>query len=96
MNKVELQFAYKAFKRGGIRMYSKQDAIQFVEECRQHGIPILGIDGFYIDQKTTQPSMDNSIDLSIRIPTGDIYDISIEFLKLRDDDLWFEIVCGVT
>lgn len=94
MNKVERLFLSKSINRGGIYLYSKEDALRFVEECRKQDMPVLGIDSFYITDDTIQPSMDNSIDFSIRSFEKGIFDEAIQFLRQRGDDLHFEIVCA--
>jgi hypothetical protein len=93
MNKVEILFANKAINRAGIFLYSKEDALQFVNACRETSTMILGIDAFFITHNTTEPSMENSIDFSKHSFTKDIYDEAIRFLTMRDDRLFFEIVC---
>jgi len=64
MNKVEKMFLEKGVKRGGILLYSKKDALEFVGACKDHEIGLLGIDGFFISETTTQPSMEDSVDYS--------------------------------
>ena len=50
--------------------------------------------GFIIDEKTTQPSQDNSIDFSKCAFNESIYEKAINFLEGRDKSLYFEIVCS--
>lgn len=52
---------------------------------------MLSIDAFFLTTTTTQPSMDNSVDYSMRPFNKEIYDIAINFLEKRDDQLYFEI-----
>jgi hypothetical protein len=94
MNKVEALFKDKAVVRGGIYLFTKEYAKQFVLECKKQGIIVLGIDGFFIDEKTTQPSQDNSIDFSTDPFNEGIYEKTINFLEARDENLYFEIVCS--
>lgn len=94
MNKVEILFANRAIKRGGILLFSKEDTFQFINACKEMNTAILGIDGFFLTSNTTQPSMENSINFSDRTFTKDIYDEAIEFLTMRDDRMFFEIVCS--
>lgn len=94
MNKVEKMFLSKAINRGGIYLYSKGNALQFVEECKRQDMAVLGIDSFYLTDSTIQPSLDNSIDFSTRSFEKRIFDEAIQFLKQRGDDLYFEIVCA--
>ncbi len=94
MNKAEILFIDKAIKRRGTLMYSKKDALRFVTECLKQNIILLGIDGFILGEHTTQPRVEDRIDFSMRPFTKDIYDEAIVFLTLRDDSLFFEIVCS--
>ena len=94
VNTVEKLFLSKAINRAGIFLYSKRDALEFVEECRKQGVPVLGIDGFFLTGSTTQPSMDNSIDFSTKSLGEATFDKAVQFLKQRGDDLHFEIVCA--
>jgi hypothetical protein len=84
----------KAINRSGIYLYSKDNALQFINECKKQKVAILGIDGFYLDGNTTQPSMENSIDFSTKPFIESIYDEAINFLEFRDDKMYFEIVCS--
>lgn len=93
MNKAEILFMDKASMRGGIYLYPKTVAIQFILECKKQGITILGIDGFFITENTTQPSIEHSIDYSRHPFTEGIYDEAIQFLEIKDDKMYFEIVC---
>jgi hypothetical protein len=95
MNKVEKAFLGKAINRAGIYLYSKRNALDFLEECKRQDVPVLGIDSFYLTESTIQPSMDNSIDFSTRSFEKEILDEAIRFLKQRGDDLYFEIVCTI-
>jgi hypothetical protein len=99
MNKVEQKFKDRAaINRKSYFLFAKNDAIDFVNECRKEKIYILGIDGFYrIDDTTIQPSLDNSIDFSSLLQSAkviDIYSIAIDFLRNRNGELFFEIVCS--
>ena len=93
MNNIENIFKDRAVQRGGINLYSKYDALNFVQECYKHSVYILGIDGFYIAEDTTEPSIENSIDFSV-LPLNkeNILEIAKEFLDKKDDDLFFEII----
>ncbi len=93
MNKVERIFMDKALNRRGIMLYAKQDALAFIEECNKNRIRLLGIDGFFITDTTTQPSLDDSIDFSNVPQLQNVYDKAIEFIKRRKGNLYFEIVC---
>ncbi len=97
MNEVEKKFKSKAIIRGGVSLFSKENALSFVVACQKNNIEILGIDGFVLTECTTQPSMENSIDFSSRRYSQkleSVYSEAIHFLNEKDDSLFFEIVCS--
>ncbi len=80
----------RAIQRSGIELYSVEDSILLIQLCQQSSFPILGIDAFKILEGKIQPSMENSIDLSME---KECYNIAIEFLTKRCDlNLMYEIV----
>ena len=92
MNKVEQMFIKKGIRRGGIILYSKKDALEFIKECSKYEVEVLGIDGFFITNTTTQPCLEDSVDFSTS-SFANVYEKAIEFLENRKSDLYFEIVC---
>ncbi|MEK7528605.1 MAG: hypothetical protein AAB592_02480 [Patescibacteria group bacterium] len=100
MNKVEESFKNRAFRtRGGegLYLYSKSDALQFIEACKKENVKILGLDGFFLFGEKVQPSIENSVDYSSIIHTHqpkDIYSAALKFLETKDEKLFFEIVCA--
>ena len=98
MNKVELQFKTKGIMQpGGWMIISKQDAIDFIIECKKELIEILGIDAFFIRERGIQPSMEHSIDfssMSTNIPKDRVYDYAENFIRAKDDNMFLEIVCS--
>ena len=98
MNKVEQQFADKFTNRYGILLLSKADAIDMVHACISQGVRVLGIDGFWLFEDAIQPSLENSVDFSSKLQQAPYLDQAfrdpIEFLKTRDDRMFFEVVCS--
>lgn len=93
MNNIEDLFKNRAIQRGGIKLYSKYDAMSFVEECYKQSVYILGIDGFYITDETTEPSIENSVDFTVlSLKKENIFEIAKEFLDKKDESLFFEII----
>jgi hypothetical protein len=92
MNRVEKVFKSKAVIKGGIMLFPKDVAIQFIENCRTEGISILGIDGFYVTGDKIQPSQDDSIDFSIE-SLVDTHGKALNFINGRPNGVHFEIVC---
>lgn len=93
MNEVERLFLDKAEMRGWILLFSKQDTLDFIEQCRKFKIGILGIDGFFLTATSTQPSMEHSVDYSLLDKEYYDYDRALKFVAEKDDHLFFEIVC---
>jgi hypothetical protein len=96
MKKIENLFEDKAIIRGGIMLYSKENALLFIEACKNNGIQILGIDAFYLSEENIQPSLENSVDFSssgYMKKEESIYSEAIIFFKDKNEKLFFEIVC---
>ena len=71
-----------------IKVYPKPIAIDFIKECKQNNIPILGIDAFIVKPNFHQPSMNDSIDFTtpsyVKANKKDVSDEAIAFLQERD------------
>jgi len=96
MNGIEKLFKDKAIIRYGIMLFTKNNALSFIEECEKNGILILGIDAFYLFEERIQPSLENSIDFfssEYIQKTENIYSDAVNFLKDKEEKLFFEIVC---
>ena len=94
MVKITEEFSHLGIVRGKTPVFRAPEALKIIQLCRERGIEILGIDGFIITEKTTQPMMDNSVDYTT---TGKIepntWDKAQQFLeRLSDKDFYFEIV----
>ena len=84
------EFSVKAIHRCGIDLYCTDDAFTLIKLLQGKAVPVLGLDAFIITEEKTQPSMDNSIDLSYET---DCYGAASEFLKKRRGlDLLYEVV----
>lgn len=84
------KFSANATHRYGIDLYCIDDAITLVKMCQGEAVPVLGLDAFILEGNKTQPSMDNSIDLSYE---ADCYSIAIDFLeKRRNSNFLYEVV----
>lgn len=81
MSKITIEeLAKRAIHRSGIDLYNIDDAMLLIKLCQQASLPILGIDAFKICGDKIQPSMENSIDLSLE---KESYDIAMNFLTER-------------
>ena len=61
-NDIENKFKSKGIVRGGILLVPINHALKMVLEAEKEGMNILGIDGFFIKDDITEPSMDNSVE----------------------------------
>jgi hypothetical protein len=94
MNKVEERLKSKAIIRNGIMLFSKEDAIEFVNNCKNEMIELLGIDCFILGDDWIQPNMENSVDFSNLSVEINRYNKAINFIVTRDNQFYFEIVCN--
>ena len=93
MNNVERKFYKKAVKRGGLLLFEKGIALDFIDVCQKQNIAILGIDGFYLAERETQPSMINSIDFEKTLPLENRFQKAKDFINSRGSNLHWEIIC---
>jgi hypothetical protein len=96
MSRIEDEFRSAGALRGGVLLLRPHDAIRMVQRCRERQVRVLGIDGFFLTDCTTQPSIEQSIDLS-DFHGGrhfvDCWERAETFLEERKKtDLFFEIV----
>lgn len=93
---LEMDFMKRAVVRGGIIMLLPKVAIDLINECEKQSIKISGIDGFYLTSESTQPSMEDSMDLSAYIENNnfrEVYEIARNFILARiEKGLYFEVV----
>ena len=92
LTKLEEAFSDVAFLCGEVFLLNTRDSLRFVNELRNAGIPILGIEGFRVFEKgQIQPQQDHSIDFGNELEGT--HQRTEAFLKERSNlDLWFEIV----
>ncbi|MGH9352380.1 MAG: hypothetical protein ACRD2G_09495, partial [Terriglobia bacterium] len=96
MQRIKDEFHGSGTIRGGLLLLRPNDALRLVQRCCEQDIKVLGVDGFILTACTTQPSMEQSIDLSdlegIRNPVN-CWERAEVFLKERETtDLFFEVV----
>ena len=94
MKSIERRFAARGVLRGGLLLLRARDALDMVRRCREEGIEVLALDSFKLTEQTTQPLMEQSVDLSTP-DTRDAWAKAEAFLDARADaDLHFEVVIG--
>jgi hypothetical protein len=90
---VEREFVSRGLIRGGILFLRVDEAIEMVKRCREVKVQVIGIDAFILTDRTTQPVMEQSIDLSVPYPKPDSCDRAEKFLRKHiDQDFFFEVV----
>jgi hypothetical protein len=73
---------FRAFGVGRQRdLFCARTAFEIVDRCEHVGVGILGIDGFYLTDKTTMPQDDHVLDLST---ASRAYDDARDFLRRGD------------
>jgi hypothetical protein len=93
---IARRFSGQAVVRpGGLTVYPKLVAMDFINACKEAKVSLLGIDAFYLDGEYIRPSMEDSIDFSSPYTKRerDIYEFAVDFIEHRDPELFFEIVC---
>ena len=61
---IEEEFLTVGTVRGGMLFLRPAEAIALVHRAREAGRAVLGIEGFWITEKATQPSMEHILNLS--------------------------------
>jgi|SRR5208282_26979 len=96
MPSIENEFSAVGIKRGGLLVLRPNDAIKMVRRCRERHVRILGIEAFILTDNTTQPHMEQSLnmsDIEIRNCPMNCWDLAETFLGERVEfNLHFEMV----
>lgn len=95
-NVVETEFLNKARIWGNTLLFSKDNAILFIEALKEKKINILGIDIFRKVGESIQPILDDSIDYSSSQTenSSNIWEEAIKYIQHKhQEDLIYEIVC---
>jgi hypothetical protein len=92
---LENEFRERGVVRGGLLFLRRDEASNLIQRAKTEGLRVLGVDGFIVKDKTTQPSMTHSLDLTSDRSRGsaDSWDAACEFLERQAGrDLYFEVV----
>lgn len=93
LSEIEKKFKEKFTICNGIILLKREDAIDFIDACEDNKVNILGIDGFFLQGKSIQPSLENSVDFtSITQSSNDVYDKARKFIMKSLPSLYFEVV----
>lgn len=87
---IAAEFKSRGIVRGGILILGPHEALAMVARAHEQGVPILGVDGFWITEQTTQPDMEHILDLG---HVQSSWREAEEFIRSRaDTGLMFEVV----
>jgi hypothetical protein len=60
---IAAEFKPRGIVRGGTLFLEARAALAMVARAHDLAVPILGVDGFWVTEHTTQPDMGHSVDL---------------------------------
>ena len=88
------KYINKGIVRGGILLLRPNDSIDFIRECVQNNLVLLGVDGFKVGKTWIQPEQDHSNDVDdYNLDQLQFVEATINFIQERKNlDIWFEIV----
>ena len=90
---LEGEFRDRGIARGGVLFLRNADAAALIQRAQDARLRVLEVDGFILGDRSTQPSMEHSIDLTSNPYAGDPWTAAHEFLKQQlGRDLYFEVV----
>lgn len=100
-NAIEDKFRKNALYDGALLILSQQDALAMVEACRATGVPVQGIDGFFLQEGgRIMPSPEHSIDYTTSWARSQyhtpehVYTHARLFLKRAAPAMGFEVTMG--
>ncbi len=94
LNRIEKMFEDKAIIRGGIFLLDAHDSLEFIEECMRQSIGLFGVDGFFLFEGKIQPSLEHSIDFTVKKTTNaeNGHYEQAKQLIIKHETMYFEIV----
>ncbi|MDD2401323.1 MAG: hypothetical protein PHD60_03735 [Clostridia bacterium] len=95
MKTLEDEFSNVAIMHLDMNMYYPKDALLLIRRCKELNKKILGIDAFIVDGEKIQPSLEHSIDFSIKKSQNEygFWEEAENFIKqITNDKYVFEIV----
>jgi hypothetical protein len=98
-DQLEAEFASRAvrpFTAPGILMLEPAVALELIGRARAAGLPVLGVDGFFLDGPRTVSPLEHLADFSSAVRRGDgAWDAATSFIRARRElGLVFEVVLG--
>jgi hypothetical protein len=94
---LEREFAPRGVANaGGLLLLRPQDAVELVNSAADEGVPIIGVEGFFVTPAGTEASPDHIADYSAMVAQGHgCWQDAESFIRERTDSaLVFEIVLG--
>jgi hypothetical protein len=93
MDVLKAEFLNVAVTHLDMIMYHPEDALRVINRCRELNRKILGIDAFIVDGEKIQPSLEHSIDFSIKKSDKGFWSEAEEFIRqYMNEGFVFEIV----
>lgn len=95
---LETEFRPRAVKYSGgsLLLLKPADAIDLINRAADEGVPILGVDGFLLNERGTQSPLEHLADYSDAVGEGHgCWQNAEQFVRERaDNGLLFEVVLG--
>ncbi len=85
----------KSKMHGRTPIFSYYDTLEIIADCKKANIQILGLDGFYINDKSTIPLQEYSIDFTSKAfnyEKTSIWEKAKKFVSENPKDIFYEIV----
>ena len=95
MNIIEFEKLYetRGERRGGILLFSKEVACEFINDVKKNGFKLLGVESFKVSKAHIQPVQDFSNDESSHKGSqNDFIEITKALIASADNDIKFEVV----
>ena len=95
---LETEFESRAIVRGGSLLFRPVDALALISRAADEGVPILGVDGFFVTPMSTEAPLEHIADYSAAARNGHGCWADAEtFVRERSElGMLFEIVLGNT
>ncbi len=88
------KYLIKAKKHGNTPVFSYEDSLKIIMECKTNHVTILGIDGFHITSTKTIPLQECSVDFTSSfspLKGLTVWDESEKFIRGNPPDIYYEI-----
>lgn len=95
MDEIQRKYKARAVRRMGMWLYFIKDAIDFVNDCKEQGVEVWGLEAFRLFGRGIQPSMSNSLWMA---DSTNNYEKAIKFLSDPENqeylyEIWYDEYC---